>query len=138
MAGSLDGFWGITFGAKIVLETPEAKNNISCWGQQNSDGSRCDQVGFWVPATGKFLVGGDIWGYRTVDFQATKEFEFGDHLSAYARLNLLNAFNFKNYSSFNYDSFGSDGVYDPDISVNRYGDMRYVPRTLTVEVGVKF
>lgn len=138
MAGSLDGFWGITFGAKIVLETPEARNNISCWGQQNPDGSTCTPVGFRVPATGSFLVGGDIWGYRTVDFQATKEFRFGDRVAMTARVNLLNAFNFKNYTSFNYDSFGSGGIYDPQISVNRYGDIRYVPRTLTVEVGLKF
>ncbi len=138
MAGSLDGFWGMTFGAKIVLETPEARNNISCWGQNNPDGSTCTPVGFWVPATGKFLVGGDIWGYRTVDFQATKEFQLGDRVSMSARVNLLNAFDFKNYSSFNYNSFGSGGVYDPDISVNKYGDMRYVPRTLTVELGLKF
>ncbi|MBP3985070.1 TonB-dependent receptor [Pseudoxanthomonas helianthi] len=137
-AGSIDGFWGITFGAKIVLETPEARNNISCWGQQNPDGSTCTPVGFWVPGTGKFLIGGDIWGYRTVDFQATKEFKFGDRFALTARLNLLNAFDFKNYSSFNYDSFGSNGVYDPQISVNKYGDIRYVPRTLTFELGLKF
>jgi hypothetical protein len=50
----------------------------------------------------------------------------------------LNALNFHNYTSFNYDSFGSNGIYDPDISVNRYGDIKYVPRTLTFELGVKF
>jgi outer membrane receptor protein involved in Fe transport len=138
MAGSMDGVWGITFGAKVVLESPIAKNNISCWGQQNPDGSTCTPVGFYPPATGKFLVGGDIWGYRTVDLQATKEFKLGDNFAVTARVNLLNAFNFHNYTSFNYDSFGSNGIYDPDISINRYGDIKYVPRTLTFELGVKF
>jgi hypothetical protein len=138
MAGSMDGVWGITFGAKVVLESPIAKNNISCWGQQNPDGSTCTPVGFYPPATGKFLVGGDIWGYRTLDLQATKEFKLGDNFAVTARVNLLNALNFHNYTSFNYDSFGSNGIYDPDISVNRYGDIKYVPRTLTFELGVKF
>ena len=53
-------------------------------------------------------------------------------------MNLLNAFNFKNYNSFSYNGFGSNGIYDPDISIQRYGDMLYVPRTVTVELGFKF
>jgi hypothetical protein len=73
-----------------------------------------------------------------LDLQATKEFKLGDNFAVTARVNLLNALNFHNYTSFNYDSFGSNGIYDPDISVNRYGDIKYVPRTLTFELGVKF
>ena len=138
VAGSYDGFWGITFGAKVVLATPEAGNNISCWGQTNPDGSTCTPVGFTLPAAGSFLIGGDIWGYRTVDFQATKEFVLGEDYKLYARVNLLNAFNFKNYSSFNYVGFGSGGIYDPNITINKTGDNLYVPRTLTFEVGFKF
>ena len=59
-------------------------------------------------------------------------------MKASARVNLLNAFNFRNYNSFNYLGFGSGGVYDPDITINKAGDTLYVPRTLTVELGVKF
>jgi hypothetical protein len=138
VAGSYDGFWGITFGAKVVLATPEPLNNISCWGQTNPDGSTCTPVGFTPPAAGKFLVGGDIWGYRTVDFQATKEFSLGGDFKLSARVNLLNAFNFKNYNTFNYDSFGSGGIYNPSISINKFGDNLYVPRTLVFELGMKF
>ncbi len=138
VAGSYDGFWGITFGAKVVLATPEPRNNISCWGQTNPDGSTCTSVGFTPPAAGSFLIGGDIWGYRTVDFQATKEFSVWGDVKLSARVNLLNAFNFKNYDTFNYDSFGSGGVYNPSISINKYGDNLYVPRTLVFELGMKF
>jgi len=95
-------------------------------------------VGFTAPGAGSFLIGGDIWGYRTVDFQATKEFVLGGDYRLYARVNLLNAFNFKNYSSFNYIGFGSGGIYDPNITINKTGDNLYVPRTLTFEVGFKF
>ena len=138
MAGSYDGFWGITFGGKIVLATPEGLNNISCYGRTDPDGSQCQPTAFFPPASGKFLVGGEIWGYRTVDFQATKEFNLWGDVKASARVNLLNAFNFRNYNSFNYLGFGSGGVYDPDITINKAGDTLYVPRTLTVELGVKF
>ena len=138
-AGSLDGFWGITFGAKLVLATPTAiDDQVACWGQTNADNTRCTPIAFYPPAAGKFLVGGKIWGYRTVDFQATKEFTLAGDFKLSARVNLLNAFNFKNYNTFNYLNFGSGGIYEPDITTNRYGDMLYVPRTLTFELGMKF
>ena len=108
--------------------------------------STCQLVGFVPPGNGKFLVGGDIWSYRTVDLQATKEFVLGGDTRLTARVNLLNAFNFKNYDSYVYggpdggrDYFGQDGQLDTGyVSVNRNGGIFYFPRTLTVEVGLKF
>ena len=55
-----------------------------------------------------------------------------------ARLNLLNAFNYPNYSSFNLVSVGSGGTLDPVVEVNKYGDTYYVPRTITFEVGFNY
>jgi outer membrane receptor protein involved in Fe transport len=136
-AGSIDGPWGITFGAKLVLETPQPINTVACYGVEEFDGSRCQLVGFVPQGTGKFLVGGKIWGYRTVDFQATKEFRLWGDTRLSARLNLLNAFNFKNYSSYSW-TFPQTGNIDPDVSINRNGDIYYFPRTLTAEIGVKF
>ncbi|MEJ1095180.1 MULTISPECIES: TonB-dependent receptor [unclassified Pseudoxanthomonas] len=137
-AGSIDGPWGITFGAKIVLETPTPRNTIACYGVEEWDGSRCQLVGFMPPANGKFLVGGKIFSYRTVDFQATKEFSMGGDTKLTIRANLLNAFNFKNYSEYRYNGFGSNGQFDPDVEVNEDGDIFYFPRTVNVEVGFKF
>lgn len=137
-SGSLDGFWGITFGAKIVLETPRPFNEIRDYGYRPPDGSFAQPFAYTPAGTGKFLIGGDIWGYRTLDLQATKEFSFGDRFKVSARLNLLNALNYKNYSSFNLISAGANGVLDPQVEVNRFGDMYYVPRTWSFELGVKF
>ncbi|MFT4249412.1 MAG: TonB-dependent receptor [Pseudomonas sp.] len=137
-SGSIDGPWGVTFGAKVVLATPEPINTIACYGHTDADGATCQQVAAIPPGSGKFLLGGKIWGYRTVDFQATKEFTVAGDFKLSARINLLNAFNFKNYSSYAYNSFGSDGVYDPDITINTTGDILYVPRTVTFEIGAKF
>jgi outer membrane receptor protein involved in Fe transport len=138
VAGSIDGPWGLTFGGKIVLETPRPVNEVRCWGVTEPDGSTCQAFGAEPPGTGSFLIGGDIWGYRTVDLQATKEFRFGDRVKMTARVNLLNAFNYQNYSQFTTIEAGANGVYDPTFVYNRFGDMLYVPRTLSVEVGLKF
>jgi hypothetical protein len=72
-----------------------------------------------------------------VDFQATKEFRFGDHALT-ARVNLLNAFDYENFKSFNLISAGSGGTLDPVVEVNEFGDSLYVPRTLSFEVGYSF
>jgi outer membrane receptor protein involved in Fe transport len=136
-AGSIDGPWDTTFGAKIVLETPRPFNEIRNYGNVAPDGSVAQPFAYTPPGTGSFLIGGDIWGYRTVDFQATKEFTFGDYAFS-ARVNLLNAFDYENYSSFNLISAGSGGVLDPQAEVNEFGDMFYVPRTLSFEVGMRF
>ncbi|QNH19028.1 membrane protein [Xanthomonas sp. SS] len=137
-SGSIDGPWGVTFGAKVVLATPEPINTIACYGKVDADGGTCQQVGVTPPGSGKFLVGGKIWGYRTVDFQASKDFSVYNDFKLSARINLLNAFNFKNYSSYAYNGFGTNGSFDPDITINRTGEINYVPRTVTFEIGAKF
>lgn len=62
VSGSMDGLWGMTFGAKVVLATPTPINTIACYGQIDPDGANCQQVGVIPPSSGKFLVGGNIWG----------------------------------------------------------------------------
>ncbi len=136
-AGSIDGPWDTTFGAKIVLETPRPWNTIRDYGNRPPDGSFSQQFAYTPPGIGSFLIGGDIWGYRTVDFQATKYFNIGEY-ELTARVNLLNAFDYKNFRSYNLISPGSDGVLDPEIEVNEFGDILYVPRTLSFEVGFRF
>lgn len=135
-AGSIDGPWGLTFGAKIVLETPTPINEIRNYGFVAPDGSHSQPVSIAPPGTGSFLIGGDIWGYRTVDFQATKVFTFGEY-ELTARVNLLNAFDYENLTQFTID-VPQTGVFAPDVTVNEFGDMQYVPRTLSFEIGMRF
>jgi outer membrane receptor for ferrienterochelin and colicin len=137
-SGSIDGPWGMSFGAKLVLATPTPINTIACYGYTAADGSSCQQIAAEPPGSGKFLFGGDIWGYRTVDLQATKEFKVYRDLTMSARINVLNVFNYRNYSSYVYNTFGSNGILAPDIDINTSGDIDYVPRTVTFEIGMKF
>lgn len=137
-AGSIDGPWGITFGAKIVLETPRPFNTIRDYGNRPPDGSFSQPIAYTPPGTGSFLIGGDIWGYRTVDLQATKEFSLGDYAKLTARVNVLNVFDFENFASFDLISPGANGRLDPQVRVNEFGDSFYVPRTISFEVGLKF
>nr|WP_241753927.1 hypothetical protein [Xanthomonas translucens] len=81
-----------------------------------------------------------------MDFQATKDFTVYNDFKLSARINLLNAFNFKNYSSYIYGGpdesgnyFGTGGRLDTSyVGLNTTGDINYVPRTVTFEIGAKF
>ena len=45
-----------------------------------------------------FLFGGPIFGYREIDLQASKNWDLTNGMNLQFRLDVLNAFNFKNYA----------------------------------------
>uniref|UniRef100_UPI002620AD9F TonB-dependent receptor domain-containing protein n=1 Tax=Oleiagrimonas sp. TaxID=2010330 RepID=UPI002620AD9F len=107
--GVLDIPWGITISAKLTLATPIPGNQIACYGATYATGSGCTPIAGTPAGNGRFLVGGKIFGYRDVDFQATKDFDMGHGVKLYGRFDVLNVFNFRNYSDYLYN-FGSNGV----------------------------
>jgi len=131
--GIIDGPWGMTYSTKLILSTPIPQSDIACYGAP----APCGPVGTSTPGTGKFLVGGKIYGVREVDFAANKDFDLTAGVVMYMRIDLLNAFNFKNYSDFN-NNWGSNGVFMPVVTANTIGNMYTVPRTLKLTMGVRF
>ncbi len=147
--GSLAGPWGLVFGAKLTLATPTPWNGISCYGPNSAfvrqgggqsvtfaNGGHCVAEGITPSSGGRFIVGGKIWGYRDVDFQVTKNFQLGHGTTLYARLDLLNAFNFRNFNGYRVVTTGGPGT--TVVTYNTIGNITYVPRTLKFEMGVRF
>lgn len=139
--GVIDGPWGITMSAKLTLATPTPYNGFLCYPggpdqQHFPNGSACEAYGAVPSGNGRFLVGGKIFGYRDVDFQATKHFDIHG-LDIYGRFDLLNVFNFKNVTDLrtNFDA-GPGG--NNSITYNPTGNITFVPRTIKFEVGMKF
>jgi hypothetical protein len=85
-------------------------------------------------ANGKFLLGGKIFGYRSVDLQATKTFKMAGDTELYARLDIINVFNFDNFATYNYVK--SNGKLQA--SYNETGDIVGTPRQVKAEVGFRF
>ncbi len=137
--GVIDGPWGITLSAKLTLATPLPYNGFVCYpdgsDQQFPNGGNCRAYGTEPKGNGKFLVGGKIFGYRNVDFQATKHFDVRG-LDLYARFDLLNVFNFRNYSDLVFPSNTVGSL--SSITYNTHGNITYVPRTIKFELGMKF
>lgn len=137
--GSLDGPWGFSFSAKLTLATPLPYNGtISCGTgcfYQNGE-SAYPFAG--IASGSKFLVGGKIWGYRDIDFQATKDFVINDNdqTKFYIRFDILNAFNWKNYADFSTNT--GPGAVGAPVVYNKKGNITFVPRTARFTAGFKF
>ncbi|MNS95396.1 hypothetical protein D3C72_1296540 [compost metagenome] len=133
VTGSYAGFWGITFGGKITLATPTAVNDWYPVPQASGYNLPTPQAA--VPnANGKFLLGGKIFGYRSVDLQATKTFKMPGDTELYARIDIINVFNFDNFSTYNYVK--TNGKLQA--SYNETGEIIGTPRQVKAEVGFRF
>jgi outer membrane receptor protein involved in Fe transport len=136
--GSFSGPWDIVMGLKVTLATPTPVNGISCFfgSHSFSNGSWCHSYAARPPGEGRFLIGGKMWGYRDVDFQATKNFTVGYGVTMYGRFDLINAFNFHNYVDTSLNTSGGPGA--ESLVYNTNGNIQYAPRTIKFEIGAKF
>jgi outer membrane receptor for ferrienterochelin and colicin len=133
--GNYDGWWGINIGAKLTLASPTPYNGFICQPPTQPVGQ-----GFCTPASdrpsgyGEFIIGGGFWAYRSLDMQATKDFNLWGDVNAFVRLDILNVLNFRNRATIENGTFNGElkSRYSPT------GDFTGVPRTVKVEVGFKF
>ena len=131
--GSVDGPWGLLFAGKLTLATPIPVTFIAgCQQLGSPNGTSCNAFG-----TNAFPVAAGVsqalFGYQSVDFEVTKNIDLPKSMNAYVRLDLLNAFNNRNFDStsaiWNYPSAP---VYNPT------GPIVGVTRTVKVTLGVKW
>ena len=139
--GVIDAPWGITASVKLTLATPIPYNGSLCYqyasGNTFDTGGLCTPYASNVQGNGKFLVGGKVFGFRDVDFQATKNFTFNG-FDFYGRFDLLNVFNFRNTVDLRSDFNGGPASANNPVTYNRNGQITFVPRTVKFEVGMKF
>jgi outer membrane receptor protein involved in Fe transport len=130
--GTVRGPWDTTVGAKLTLASPIPDAVIACYlppGMYFSTGSSC------TPAA---IAPNNFFGYKEFDLQLTKNFELHDSLSLYVRVDMLNVFNWYNFSDYN-TNFGSSGTLPANaVTYNTTGNILGVPRTLKAQVGVRF
>ena len=140
VSGSNDLPWGLLFGYKLTLATTIPGINLGCYGApppgNGSLGSGC--VPYSSTPPGSRFLSGPIFGYRSIDFQVTKNFKIYDNLSAYVRFDLLNAFNWNNYSDYIYN-YGQNGVVNRiPVTYNPTGNIYGTPREVKLTLGIKF
>ena len=138
--GSLDGPWGFSFSAKLTLATPTPFNGVPNYGAIGPNGEGGIPMSFIPRGASKFLVGGNIWGYRDIDLQATKDFKIWGDVAAYMRFDILNVFNWKNIDDTAVlTNYGGGGTLNENpVAYDKHGNITFVPRTARFTVGVKF
>lgn len=135
MTGVLDVPWGITLSTKLTLATPTPYDGYINYNYPDTapNGANNISVG-GIPSGGKrFLVGGPIWGYRDIDFAAIKNIKIVNDVVWYLRLDIINAFNYKNLVDVNsmYPTFYP-------LSYVTDGNITGWPRTFKFSMGVKW
>jgi outer membrane receptor protein involved in Fe transport len=137
-AGSLDGPGGFTYGAKVTLATPIPVNDIACYGATFPTGSGCTPIA--GTSQGESVgFGGKIFGFRTVDLQATKDFDFTQGIHFQVRVDFINVFNFKNYAD-TINNWGGGGVLNTvnPVVYNPTGNITGYPRMLRLSAFLRF
>ncbi len=132
---SFDGPWGILFGAKLTLSTPLPLNDFAINPTTEPDVANAIPAATIPGGNGRFLVGGKVWGFRSLDLQATKEFNLGSDVRMYGRLDIINVLDFDNVINYTIDQTDRTRLR---ASYNQNGDITGLPRTVKVEVGLKF
>jgi len=124
--GNIDAPWGLNFGVKVVFETPRPIIGYPFDDSVPANGFNTNypRLAEWVD---------NSIGYKTVDFQVTKKFEFAGGSQLQTRIDLLNAFNARNYADY-IDFFSSTQrpVYDTN------GNIRGVTRTVKLTMSFKW
>jgi hypothetical protein len=130
-----DGPWGLTFSGKLTLATPTPENGFIFYNYPATAPNGANNLpAAGIPSGGKhFLIGGPIFGYRDIDFAVIKNFNIVNDVNLYARLDILNAFNYKNLIDVNsmYPTFYP-------LSYVTTGNITGVPRTFKFTMGVRW
>ncbi len=130
--GVVRGPWDTTVGAKLTLASPVPDANLACYlpsGEYFPTGSSCTPVS---------IAPRNFFGYRELDLQFSKDFTLPGSLTLYARVDVLNVFNWYNFSDYN-TNYGSSGVLPANaVTYNTVGNILGVPRTFKAQLGMRF
>jgi hypothetical protein len=135
VTGVIDGPWGMTYSAKLTLATPTPFDDFINYNYPATapNGANNLPVG-GIPSGGKrFLFGGPIFGYRDVDFAVIKNFNIVNDVNLYLRLDILNAFNYKNLV----DVTSTYPTFYP-LYYNTTGNITGYTRTFKFSMGVRW
>jgi hypothetical protein len=142
LTGTKDLPWDIQIAGKLTLatSTPYYSAAYGCNAgvpgcTQNSSGFYVNQYGGgfgrWVALTPKKFL-----GYKDLDLQITKNFSFFHTFDAYARVDVINVFNWHNYSD---TQFTTDSSGNPiRVRYNPNGNIVGSPFTVRLSAGLRF
>jgi len=134
MTGIYDLPWNMTLSGKLTLATTPPLNEVVNYaGVPNPT-----PVAITNMPGEKFLIGGPIFGTRQLDLSLSKDMYVTKDVTVQVRGDLINAFNWENYSSFYYTFDPSSTAFNPAVIFNDTNTSTSYspPRTLFMSVRV--
>ena len=130
---SIDGPWGLLFAGKVTLATPIPVTTIvGCTQLGVPVGTSCNAYGTNAYPVAS-AISQSLLGYNSFDFQVTKNIDLPKSMNAYVRLDLLNAFN-----SRNFDSTAANWPFPAEPTYNTTGPIVGLTRSVKVTLGMKW
>jgi outer membrane receptor for ferrienterochelin and colicin len=130
-SGSAGLPWGFVVASKLTLATPIPENDIASFGGTATYPNGANNI----PAAG---TPKNFFGEHSLDFQITKNFNIAGHATIYARLDVLNIFNWYDYAGY-IANWGANGIANSHpVTFDYKGNINGTPRALKVMIGGKF
>lgn len=127
LTGIYDLPWDITASAKVTLATPPPLNEIVGGGAYGAPAGTLPLI-VATDAPGTF-------GTKQLDLSLSKDMHITENVTVQIRGDLINALDADNFSGYVVD-WGGDGVYDPQVSYQRFGSQFSPSRTLFLSARV--
>ena len=125
VSGFADIWWDMTFSGKLTLASPYPKDSVNCHDTTSFNNCFFDE----------FTPSGDI-GYKELDLALRKGIDTGTSLQMWARVDVLNVFNWHNWTD--YDPRGGPLPIQPELRRAERIQHNGVPRTFKLSVGFDF
>ena len=118
LTGNWDGPWGVVYSGKATYASPFAKDAVNCFDGADFNHCRFDP-----------LVPSGTFGQRQIDLAASKNIDLGEGLGLGFRIDILNVFNYRNYTDYdtwrggpndanaNFGNINGPGILDPTRTV---------------------
>jgi outer membrane receptor protein involved in Fe transport len=136
LTGTLDLPWDMQLGGKLALATPIPTSVIYGCGPGIPGCNPYNSIGGGIAGIVS-LKPDNFLGYKDLDLQLTKNFTFFNFITAYARVDVINVFNWHNFDpGFEIVDF-TNGV-PVRARYNTTGNIVGLPRTLRLTAGIRF
>lgn len=126
VTGTVDGPWGMLYSGKAIYASPVAKEAVNCFNAPNWDNCYFDP---FVPS--------GTFGQRQIDLAVQKNIDLGDGFGLRFRFDVLNVFNYRNWTDYETWRGGPNEANANFGRVNGVGIIDPV-RTFKLSVGATF
>lgn len=126
--------WDLTFSGKLIVESPTPLFGVNRLDSPPTpDNSQDNRYAFYDPVTPDGTI-----GFKQLDLAVEKRWNIGRDITWKLRADVLNVFNWRNWTQFSTFYGPPGGPRDPDLGSRNGNDIRFPTRTFKLSVGMEW